>query len=69
MTMPLIRVGVLTMTPAQFKRALEENLTVSQAILLIEKDKHKYSAVPSPLVCDVEDDSTVTTGDAEDSER
>lgn len=69
----LIQVGVLTMTPTQFKRALAEDLTVSQALRMIEEDKRKYptfsSPSPLPFMGNVENDSTVTTGDAEDSER
>lgn len=66
----LIQVGVLTMTPAQFRRALAEDMTVSQARTMIEDDKHKYSpSVSLPLVGNVKDDLTVTTRDGEDPER
>lgn len=54
----LIQVGVLTMTPAQFRRALAEDLTVSQALRMIEQDKRKYSALISvPLVSDTEEEA------------
>lgn len=54
----LIQVGVLTMTPAQFNRALEEDMTVSQALHMIEEDKRKrpeFSSAPLPLVSDTEE--------------
>ena len=66
----LIRVGKLVMTPEQFQRALDEDMTVSQALKMIEEDKQrefkKVSA--SPLVSDVEDDFTMTSGKGENSE-
>ena len=37
----LIRVGNLVMTPEQLRRALDEDMTVSQAIKMIEDDKKK----------------------------
>jgi len=53
------------MTPEQLDRALKEEMTVSQALKMIEEDKDGES----PVVGDVENDSTMTTGDGEDSER
>jgi len=61
----LITIGCLTMTPEQLDRALKEEMTVSQALKMIEEDKDGES----PVVGDVENDSTMTTGDGEDSER
>lgn len=60
----LIRVGPLVMTPKQMKRALEQDLTVSQTLKMIEDDKRLLS----PSVRNVENDTTVTTRNGEDAE-
>jgi hypothetical protein len=61
----LIRVGKLVMTPEQFQRALDEDMTVSQALKMIAEDKQrefkKVSA--SPSMSDVENEPAVPTGD------
>lgn len=67
MTSTLIQVGCLTMTPEQFERALREDMTVSQAKAMIEREA--LSPSPSPLMGDVQNDPAVSTRDAEDSER
>ena len=70
--MNLIQVGCLLMTPEQLKRALDEDMTVSQARKMIEEDMKRAQErerALSPLVSDVKDNLTVTTRDCEDAER
>ena len=53
----LIRVGKLVMTPEQLQRALDEDMTVSQALKMIEDDKRReYDSVTNSDPS-VEDDS------------
>ena len=59
----LIRVGKLVMTPKQLKRAYDEDMTVSQALKMIEDDQRREYERLSPTVGDVENNPSVSTGD------
>lgn len=50
----LIRIGKLVMTPEQLKRAYDEDMTVSQALRMIEEDKRReYDRVSSEVSKDL----------------
>jgi len=51
------------MTPKQLKRAYDEDMTVSQALKMIEDDKRREYERLSPTVGDVENNPSVSTGD------
>lgn len=45
----LITVGCLVMTPEQFQRALAEDMTVSQALEMIRRERAQVTAPELPL--------------------
>jgi len=51
------------MTPKQLKRAYDEDMTVSQALKMIEDDQRREYERLSPTVGDVENNPSVSTGD------
>jgi hypothetical protein len=53
----LIRVGKLVMTPEQFQRALDEDMTVSQALKMIAEDKQRDYERLTVTVPNVEEDN------------
>jgi hypothetical protein len=40
----LIKVGCLLLTPSQLQRALDEDLTISQTLEMVRRDKEKEDA-------------------------